>query len=148
MIQFQQVKAQPSHLTFEIPPIKKFINKYRKGVIIDPFPHPFKQDAIEYLKSLEASMADLVLYDGPYSQRQLREMYQNLGYSYDMNSSYWKMVCHEIARILKPGGICIKFAWNSGRIYKGFEVIDGMIVCHGAMHNDTIVSAQKKMMGL
>jgi len=40
----------PSHLTFSIKPIKEFIHKNLGTDYIDPFPYPYKQDAIEYLK--------------------------------------------------------------------------------------------------
>jgi hypothetical protein len=144
--------AQPNKQTFTIPPIDKFIKKYTQGVktsfgeIVEPFPHPFKQDAIIYLQSLPDNYADVILLDPPYSQRQLKEVYDGIGgFHYQMNNSYWSKINNQCWRVLKPSGVCIKFGWNSSKIDPNAEIIDGMIVCHGSMHNDTIITVQKKM---
>lgn len=143
--------AQPNKQTFTIKPIKDFIFKYTQGVktsfgeIVEPFPHPFKEDALEYLKGLPDNEADVILLDPPYSQRQLKEAYENIGgFHYQMNNSYWSNINRECWRILKPGGVCLKFGWNSSKINPNAEIIDGMIVCHGSMHNDTIITVQRK----
>ena len=104
--------AQPNKQTFTIPPIKKFIHKYTSGVktsfgeIVEPFPYPFTKDALKYLQSLPDNYADVILLDPPYSQRQLKEAYENIGgFHYQMNNSYWSKINHECWRILKPGEI-------------------------------------------
>ena len=43
--------AMPNHKTFTIAPLKKLINEELGESYIDPFPYPFKQDAIKYLKT-------------------------------------------------------------------------------------------------
>ena len=40
----------PNHRTFDIRPIKQFIKENIGSDYIDPFPYPFKEDAITYLK--------------------------------------------------------------------------------------------------
>jgi len=152
MIPIIRTVAQPNKKTFSIPPIEKLINKYKQGIassfgeIVEPFPHPFKEDALEYLRNIENEFADLVLLDPPYSQRQLKEAYENIGgFHYQMNNSYWSKINNECWRILKPYGVCIKFGWNSSKINPMAEIIDGMMVCHGSMHNDTIVTVQQKV---
>lgn len=40
----------PNHETFSIPPIKKLIKEELGDDFVDPFPYPFKRDALEYLK--------------------------------------------------------------------------------------------------
>jgi hypothetical protein len=40
----------PSHKTFTIKPLKKLIDDELGLNFVDPFPYPFKQDAIKYLK--------------------------------------------------------------------------------------------------
>ena len=52
----------------------------------------------------------------------------------------------EIARILKPNGICITCCWNTNGIGKkyGFEIIEILDVAHGSMHNDTLVTVELK----
>lgn len=144
-----RVWAMPNHKTFEIQPVKELLEQEEKdlpGIIVDPFPHPFKQDAIEYLKSIQTESIYKVRFDPPYSQRQLREMYDNLGLSLEMNNGYWAKCRAEIARILKVGGKCISFGWNSNGIglQYGFEITRIRLIAHGSQHNDTICVVEVK----
>ena len=150
-MQLTRAVAQPNKQTFIIKPIQELIKKYKQGVassfgeIVEPFPYPFKKDALEYLKGLDNEYADLILLDPPYSQRQLKEAYENIGgFHYQMNNSYWSKINNECWRILKPYGVCIKFGWNSSKINPNVEILEALIVCHGSMHNDTIVTVQQK----
>lgn len=147
-LKIEKVWAMPNHKTFEIPPIKKLLDEETlPGNIIDPFPHPFQKDALEYLKGIERESQVNVRFDPPYSQRQLREMYDSAGLALDeMNNGYWSKCRIEIARILKPGGRAISFGWNSAGIGKnlGFRQYRILLVAHGSQHNDTIVTCEVK----
>lgn len=87
----------PSRNTFLIKPIRSLINKYveDKKFIIDPFANNSKiatitnnldkqynkdyhLDALEFLKIFPDESVDVVLYDPPYSPRQIAESYKNL----------------------------------------------------------------------
>ena len=139
----------PSHQTFTIKPFKELIEKELGSEYIDPFPYPFKQDAIEYLKTIEDNSKNYLVFDPPYSQRQLREMYDNNGLSLDnpMNNSYWANCRKEISRIIKKNGKVISFGWNSNGIGKkyGFEITKVVLVAHGSQHNDTIATVEIKI---
>lgn len=92
---------------------------------------------------------DGVLYDPPYSPRQVKECYDNIGRSITQNdtkSSYWTKHKKEIARIVKPNGKVITFGWNSGGIGTkyGFEIVRILLVPHGGWHNDTICTVNIK----
>ena len=141
--------AMPSHQTFTIKPFKELIEKELGSEYIDPFPYPFKQDAIEYLKTIEDNSENYLVFDPPYSQRQLREMYDNNGLSLDnpMNNSYWANCRKEISRIIKKNGKVISFGWNSNGIGKkyGFEITKVVLVAHGSQHNDTIATVEIKI---
>ena len=160
-MKMERVWSMPNKNTFDIPPIKEFINKHKiNGIIIDPFANKNKianitndldeqystdyhMDALDFLKMFEDDSVDMVLYDPPYSPRQVSEYYTNLGMTVNMQttqSSYWSNQKKEISRIVKPGGKVITFAWNSGGIGKkyGFEIKDILLVAHGGWHNDTI----------
>ena len=124
----------PNSRTFEIKPIKDVINKYAHGIIIDPFANnsriasitndldtdydtTYHLDAIDFLKLFEDNSIDTVLYDPPYSPRQVSECYKKLARSVDMQttqSSYWAKQKEQIGRIVKPGGVVITCSWNSG----------------------------------
>jgi hypothetical protein len=149
MINFSRVWSMPSHRTFTIKPIKEFLLKELGNEYIDPFPYPFKQDAIEYLKSIPSNSVNNLVFDPPYSQRQLKEKYHNNGIAFDheMNASYWSNCKKEISRILKLKGKVISFGWNSNGIGKkyGFEILKILLVPHGGQHNDTIVTLETKI---
>ena len=118
---------------------------------LDPaMPTMFHMDATDFLKQLKSHSADVVLYDPPYSPRQVSESYKRLNMSVNMSTtqaSYWSQQKTEIGRIVKPGGIAISFGWNSGGIGKkhGFEILEILLVAHGGQHNDTICVVERKI---
>lgn len=164
-MQITRTWAMPSKNTFEIQPIKKLIQRHMKsGVTIDPFANKnriakicndldpqykceYNLDAIDFLKSFDDNSVDMVLFDPPYSPRQVSECYKTLGQSVNMETTqsvYWTNLKTEIARILKTGGKVITFGWNSGGIGKtcGFEIEEILLVAHGGWHNDTICTVE------
>ena len=166
-MQINRKWCMPNKNTFDIKPIKEVIDKYMvTGVIIDPFANKNKiatitndldeqydtnyhMDATDFLKMFEDNSVDMVLYDPPYSPRQVSECYKNLGKAVNMQTtqtSYWSIQKKEIGRILKPNGIVITCGWNSGGIGKkyGMEIQEILLVPHGGWHNDTIVTVERK----
>jgi len=145
---FKRYWYMPTHKTFNIKPFKELIDEQLGNNYIDPFPYPFTQDAIKYLKTIPTKSVRYSVFDPPYSQRQLKEMYHNngLSFTYPMNSSYWAECKKEIARIMKAGGKVISFGWNTNGIGKkhGFNISKIVIVAHGSQHNDTIATVEKK----
>lgn len=160
--------AMPNSNTFDILPIKQLIGRYYHKNSIDPFANKnriatvtndideaydcnFNMDAIDFLKTFDDSSIDLVLYDPPYSPRQVAECYKRVGRTVNMEttqSSYWAMQKAQISRICN--GTVISFGWNSGGIGMkyGFKIIEILLVPHGGAHNDTIcVVEQKKISG-
>lgn len=148
-IKFEHAWAMPNKRTFTIEPINQLIKEETKGRVFDPFPYPFQRDALEAMKQVESESVDTGYYDPPYSLRQLKEVYEGngLAFTQEMTQSYWRDIEKEWSRIIKPGGKVIKCGWNSGRIYKGFEITRILLVAHGGHHNDTIVTVQQKMTG-
>ena len=167
-MQINRKWCMPNKNTFDIKPIKEVIDKYMvEGVIIDPFANKNKiatitndldeqydtnyhMDATDFLKMFEDNSVDMVLYDPPYSPRQVSECYKNLGKAVNMQTTqalYWSNQKKEIGRILKPNGIVITCGWNSGGIGKkyGMEIQEILLVPHGGWHNDTIVTVEKKI---
>ena len=161
--------AMPNKKTFDIKPIRAFIEEFLDdGLWIDPFSNDshFKDrmitndlnpdidsdyhlDALEFLKSLQDSSADGVLYDPPYSFRQAKECYQSFGIVPPQGytkGSHTAAIKNQIARILKPGGKCFSFGWNSGGIgmNRGFKQVKILLVAHGSGKNDTICTYETK----
>ncbi|KKL94366.1 hypothetical protein LCGC14_1865420 [marine sediment metagenome] len=142
--------AMPNKRTFQIKPIKELINREVRSYDnwLDPFPYPYKRDALEELANWKNNAFYGVLFDPPYSPRQLKECYDNLGMSLtDTKSSVWSKWKDEIARVIQPGGKCISFGWSSNGLGKnrGFEIIYILLVAHGGNHNDTICTVEKKV---
>lgn len=159
--------AMPNSKTFSIKPIRALIDKYINGVSIDPFANDSKiatvtndldperetdyhLDATDFLATFEDASVDTVLYDPPYSSRQVAECYHRLGKSVNMETtqgSYWARQKEQIGRIVKKGGVCITCGWNSGGIGMkyGFEIVEILLVAHGGWHNDTIVVVERKV---
>jgi len=142
--------AMPNKNTFSIKPIKELIEKQSVDISkwIDPFPEPFKRDALNYLSEFENSSVEGVLFDPPYSPRQLKECYNNIGETLtDTKSSVWARWKDEIARVIKIGGKCISFGWNTNGLGKkrGFEIVEILLVAHGGNHNDTIITVERKV---
>lgn len=167
-MQINRKWCMPNKNTFDIKPIKEVIDKYMvEGVIIDPFANKNKiatitndldeqydtnyhMDATDFLKMFKDNSVDMILYDPPYSPRQVSECYKKLGKTVNMKTtqaSYWSNQKKEIGRILKPNGIVITCGWNSGGIGKkyGMEIQEILLVPHGGWHNDTIVTVEKKI---
>ncbi len=149
MMEIKRKWAMPNKRTFQIKPIKDLIKREKtNGLWLDPFPYPYKEDAISYMVKHKPNTVDGVLFDPPYSPRQLKECYNNLGMSLtDTTSGVWKQWKDIIARIVKPNGKVISFGWNSGGLGKnrGFKIICILLVAHGGNHNDTICVVEKKI---
>lgn len=173
--------AMPNKDTFKIHVIKNFIykgleenGKIRKDLsIIDPFAgkyslaYGFKNgvtndlnskiqadycdEAYNFLIKRESESADVVLFDPPYSPRQIKEMYESVGLNTNRGeltkSSFYSNLKDEIARIIKPGGKVFCCSWNSGGIgiKRGFLMNRILLVSHGGWHNDTIVTYETKI---
>jgi DNA modification methylase len=138
----------PSHKTFTIKPFKNLIAAELGSNYVDPFPYPFVKDAIDYLKTIPDNSVDHLVFDPPYSQRQLKEKYHSAGLSFNhpMNNSYWSNCRKEISRIVKSTGKVISFGWNTNGIgiKHGFKITKVVLVAHGSQHNDTIATVEVK----
>lgn len=163
---FSREWSMPSSKTFSILPIRDLLNRYVGGVTVDPFANGSRVasvtndidpqydtdhhlDAVEFLELFDDASVDCVLFDPPYSPRQLSECYRKLGRAVNMEttqSSFWTRIKREIGRIVKPSGIVVSCGWSSGGCGKklGFKLVEILMVPHGAGHNDTIVTVERK----
>jgi hypothetical protein len=157
----------PSSNTFTIPPIAALLrDEVGIGVWIDPFANASKiatitndmspafdtdyhMDALDFLRMFHAESVDGVLYDPPYSPRQVKECYGGVGVEVtaeETKMSFWSKHKDEIARVLRLGGKAICFGWSSQGIgmERGFRMDKILLVPHGGLHNDTIVTVETK----
>lgn len=164
----------PNSNTFSIAPIKKLLDKYIDKdsnpdlVIVDPFANNCKigtitndlnpefdtdyhLDALQFLQKVESEIADIVLYDPPYSIMQAAQCYKSYGKEKlevnVANMRYWKLCKDECTRILKLNGLFLSFGWNTngGGRNRGFELLEILIVAHGGSKNDTLCTVEKKI---
>ena len=167
-IRIERVWSMPNKNTFEITPIKALLEEEvdLTRCWIDPFANrnkiasvtndinpeydtDYHLDALDFLKLFDDGSVYGVLYDPPYSPRQVSECYHDVGYDVTWDTtkaSFWGNHKREISRIVKLGGKVITFGWNSGGIgYKyGFEIQRILLVPHGGWHNDTICTVEIK----
>jgi len=166
-IRFNRVWQMPNKFTFQIKPIKELLDSYvgnGKGWI-DPFagessPAEITNDinparkakyhfhAVEFCKQLNGNLYNGVLFDPPYSLRQVKECYDSIGIdmSFEDSKMFPTNVKDLIASKIKPNGVAICCGWDSIGFGKnrGFELIELLLVCHGGRHHDTIVTVERK----
>ena len=161
--------AGPHSETFSIPPIAAFVQRWWREPSVDPFARnsqlatyrndlspdtlaEYHMDAEDFCDLMveRGVRAELLLFDPPYSPRQISEVYQSIGRTVTMadtqNSVLYERVKRAADRLLVPGGIALSFGWNSAGFGKsfGYETVEIMLVAHGGAHNDTICVAQRK----
>ena len=169
----ERVWAMPSIWTFKIKPIAELINEemalslYAQDGWADPFaghnspaeftndieedrPTTHHMDALDFLKSFDDNSLNGVLFDPPYSVEQCLRRYTPKFKGTAGRAEYWARCKDEIKRVIKPGGKSISMCWDSTGIGKkrGFAIDRILLVCHGACHNDTIVTVETKALEL
>jgi hypothetical protein len=165
----------PNSETFSLSPVSKLLDRWLPVVsdgvvIVDPFAHNsnranftndlnpktsarFHMLAEEFVETQNV-VADAVLFDPPYSPRQISEVYQQTGRQCSteetQNGRLYKRVKDGLDRMLKPGGIAICCGWNSlgFGIKRGYDLLEILLVPHGGAHNDTIVTVERKIRAL
>ena len=163
-MEINRIWVMPSIWTFTMKPVKALFDRYSIGEgFVDPFAgenspaeitndiegrgNKFSLDALEFLKGLKDDSVKGVLFDPPYSTEQCLRRYTPKHNGTAGRAEYWAKCKDEIARITKDDGIVISFCWDSCGIGKtrGFEIIEIMLLCHGACHNDTIITVERKL---
>lgn len=169
-MEIERIYAMPNHETFNIKPVRELLNQeLTPGIWLDPFARnsqlstlttkvitndlntecntDYHLEATEFLKRFDDNSIDGVLFDPPYSPRQIKECYQGIGLEqYNTKSTFYSETKNEIQRIVKPNGKVISFGWNSIGMSKsrGFMIIKVLLVPHGGMQNDTICTVEIK----
>lgn len=162
--EMSRIWVMPSKWTFSIKPVGALLEKYNAGEgWVDPFAGKYspaewtndiedrgatsQMDGLEFLKSLPDSSHRGALFDPPYSVEQCLRKYTPKQKGTAGRAEYWAKCKDEIARILIAGATAISFGWDSTGIGKGrgFEIIEILLLCHGACHNDTIITVERNV---
>lgn len=138
-----RVWAMPSPQTFSIPPIAEFISRWLVGRSVDPFARDstladvtndlnpdtaaqYHMEAVEFCRFLaeRGEVFDTVIFDPPYSPRQISECYQAVGKPVGVketqNGRLYKSVRDGLDAILKPGELRSRLAGT--RVASGSHV--------------------------
>ena len=99
----------------------------------------FNLDAQEFLESITSNLADLVVFDPPFSEPMAERKYGEGANLYAEPGRIPNMML-EICRILKPGGLLVKFGYNSTRHLPGFVLDQMYVVNFGGNRNDVIIT--------
>lgn len=148
-------------------PVKEILQRYKVGKgWVDPFaglysPAEITNDinpkmkaqyhlhAKEFLLLLN-DQYEGALFDPPYSLRQVKECYDNIGIkllSKEETNHFPRNIKNILAPKIKYSGYVISFGWSSegfGMKY-GFKIIEIMLLTHGGKHNDTIITIEQKV---
>jgi hypothetical protein len=170
---FTRTWAMPNGDTFSVKPIGEFVQRYlsASSVSVDPFARDKRwathtndlnpateaehhMEARAFLRMLieRGVRADLLIFDPPYSPRQISECYATAGMKAGMaDTQNAKLVkeCRDLMRQLAiPCAVCLSFGWNSAGMGKGWQLEELMLVAHGGCHNDTICMAERRLPSL
>lgn len=156
----------PNRYTFKMRAVDSLLAETMTGIWADPFcgqasPAKLRNDAntsmeaechldgLEFLRQQSDSVFDGVLFDPPYSVEQALRKYKPKHNGTAGRAEYWARCKDEIARIIKPSGLAICFGWDSTGIgiKRGFELERVLLLCHGACHNDTIITVEREVKG-
>ena len=168
----KHVWAMPNSETFSIKPIEEFVWKYLRNsrVSIDPYARnkgladwtndinpntsaEFHMDAEEFMAMLieKNVKADLILLDGPYSPRQVKEMYNDIGRKMKMEDAWGgatkKRMRALVEQVSTPDCTVLYFGWNTNMMGKkaGWSIEEVLMVSHGSDHTNTICMAEKRI---
>ena len=160
----ERLWEMPNKYTFKMKAVTALLRLEMEGTWADPFAGRFSPaqirndadkeceadshiDGLDFLRELTA--VDGVLFDPPYSTAQALRKYKPVHNGTAGRAEYWARCKDEIARIVRPGGKSICFGWDSTGIGKtrGFELERTLLICHGACHNDTIITVESKRSG-
>ena len=160
--------------TFTIPSVAELIQRYVKNYgagWCDPFSgtskiaefrndmnperkQPYCMEASVFCKTVLPKVApngcNGILFDPPYSYRQVSEHYKECGSkasSMDTSANFVARVKDAANPHLKTGAYCIYCGWNTVGFGKkrGWEKMEILNIEHGSSHNNTLVTVEQKI---
>lgn len=170
-MKMSRIWCMPNANTFSMKPVEQLLDRYLTGTVVDPFARnsdrakeysndlnpqteaKYHMDAVDFCQMLVNNRvkANSVLFDPPYSPRQIKECYESIGrkttFQDTQNARLYRQIKSLLSQILEQNGIAISFGWNSSGFGKklGFEMLEIVLISHGGAHNDTIVTVERKL---
>ena len=166
-VKISRAWAMPSVWTFKVKPIAELLARYVGDGTNwgDPFAgenspaeyandiegrgNQFQMDGLQFLTTVGEDAWDGAIFDPPYSVEQCLRRYTPKQNGTAGRAEYWARCKDKLAKAVKPGGVVVSFAWDSTGMGKGrgFEIEEILLVCHGACHNDTICTVERRVAG-
>lgn len=157
--------AMPSSDTLTIQPIRKFFKKWHRSISVDPFARncslcditndlnlntkaQFHLKADKFLMGIRNM--NFVLFDPPYSLRQVKECYEGVGIGFthqdSQNAIRWTKERNIIAEKQEIDDIVLSLGWTTTCMGKkrGYKIEEILIVSHGPAHNDSLCVIERK----
>jgi len=163
-MRIQRIWEFPNRYTFRMRSVSRLLNMEMAGTWADPFSGKYStaqirndadeandaeyhMDGLDFLKILPNASVQGVLFDPPYSVEQALRKYKPKWNGTAGRAEYWSRCKDEIARVVRPGGKAICFGWDSTGLGKrrGFQLERVLVICHGACHNDTLVTVESSL---
>lgn len=163
-LRIERVWQMPHKYTFSMKAVASLLAEEMAGTWADPFSGRFSpasirndadeaneaehhMDGLDFLKSLGDASVDGALFDPPYSVEQALRIYKPKHNGTAGRAEYWARCKDEIRRVIRPEGKAICFGWDSTGIGKkrGFALDRVLLLCHGACHNDTIITVERRI---
>lgn len=164
-IKLSRMWEMPNKWTFKMKAVQELLYRYDVGKgWADPFcglysPAEWRNDieaernathhmdGLDFLKSFADGTVRGVLFDPPYSVDQNLRNYQPKQAGTAGRTEYQARCKDEIGRILAVGGHAISFGWDSSGMgrKRGCTVREVRLICHGACHQDTIITVDEKL---
>jgi len=171
-LKMTRVWAMPNADTFSMEPIGELVKRYLREskVSVDPFARnkrwatytndlnpdteaEYHLDVLDFLLILKGNgiIADLIIFDPPYSLHQLKTTYEGAGGRMTADDTgrvnRWTKERNVVNDILKIGGIVISCGWNSSGMGEGraYEKLELLVTCCGAGHNDILTLVERKL---
>lgn len=167
----RRVWDMPNAETMSVPSIHSFAMQYlvKSKCSVDPFARNCRLakytndlnpetaaehhlDALEFLAMLacDGVVPDCVIFDPPYSARQVAECYEAVGRTTTMQDTQgksWADWRDAVANLCPDGAVVLSFGWQSCGMGKtrGFIIEEILLCSHGGVHNDTICMAERKL---
>jgi hypothetical protein len=163
-VEFARVWAMPNKQTFTIAPITRLLKDYGvdTGVWADPFagnnspamytndlnPNTTARSHVDFrvfLSEFAPNVLEGLLFDPPYSVRQIKECYDSFGLKMAMEESqkgFYHYLWKEAIR-LKPQYI-IQCGWHTNGRKEYYNIVEILMVVHGGSRYDTLVSVWQK----
>lgn len=158
-MKFTYLTQPPKRYTFEQPKLKKWVEDWCIGKVLNLFAGKVKLDVDEirvdidkemnadyyidvrdFVRNWKSEKFDTIILDPPYTYRKAKEMYK--GYMIGQ----LPRLKNEIINILNENSRVISLGWDTVGMGKsrGFKKIAVCIVCHNGDHRDTLCLVEEK----